>query len=887
MTIVGIVLLGIAFARTALWFLSRENDDEEQTFHNLGRTMDYVLIYPLVAFALSLFVHKIANPVADMIFWILLAVTVASTISAFVGGVFANKFYTWLAENIARWGFAFIILALLAQQQTIAKYFIAETGIVVLGLAFIMAILTILLVIVSFGIGLGNRFNEKVKLDPVLDDYNWLNAARHALILILPLLTYAALLLIGAQWYGEYSISYVSSVSANAQPESLKITALWGGQAGSLLFYGWLLCLFSVLAVVMSWKRHHRLMGWTMIVFAITLAFFTMISTFYENPFERTWMSPHGSSQTVETALFQPEGKVVAYPWRAQSQTSAETYTDFSISDTEAPTFGGAVFLQSISRYDGQGLNSLLRHWGMVIHPPLLYLGFTGFVVPFAFAMASLISGQMEAIWIRTVRSWTLVAWGFLSVGLVLGGRWAYDVLGWGGYWGWDPVENSAFLPWLTGTAFLHSVMIQEKRGMLKGWNMLMIILTYLLVVFGTVATRTGLLSSVHTFAQSPLAVPMGIFLISIMSISLILFLWRGSQGYFAAEHEIEGFFSREGLFLLNNWVFLALAVVVFWGTWIEKFTDLLVSAGVRESVINLGPEWYERFTPPLFLIIFILMGVAPMVAWRRATAKRVGKAIRIPIILTIIAMAVIIVRGINFSDGISYDGHDVAALIGFSIMIFAGLATLVEIYKGISARHRAHGENYVHATWKLFGRDRRRYGGYLIHLGVVILGIGVIDSTLSQQVTNIALYPGQQVTLNDYTLYYDEITFETVGDKTSVTAESRLYKNCEGACTEDNFVRKLEPRRDFFESGSPMSIAGTHSTLEADFYALLTFWEGNRASFRIYYNPLVNFVWLGGVMMLIGSLFTAFPELETKQVRSRQAKQRYTTVHAGASAGD
>ncbi len=887
MTIVGIVLIGIALARSVLWFLAMNNDDDEQTFRKLGHTMDYVLGYPVVAFALSLFVHNIAHPVADMIFWLLLGVTVASTISALIGGLFANNVYTWFAENIAKWGFAFIILALLAQQQTSAKYYIAETGIIVLGLGFVMSILTILLVMVSFGVRANNRFNENVNVESFLDDHNWLLAGRHALVLILPLLTYAALLLIGAQWYGEYSISYVSSVSANAQPENLKITALWGGQAGSLLFYGWLLTLFSVLAVVMTWKRHIRLMGWTMVVFAVTLSFFTMISTFYENPFERTWMSENGSSQTVETALFAPEGKVVAYPWRAQSQTSAETYTDFSTSDTEAPTFGGAVFLQSISRYDGQGLNSLLRHWGMVIHPPLLYLGFTGFVVPFAFAMSSLITGHMEAIWIRTVRSWTLVAWGFLSVGLVLGGRWAYDVLGWGGYWGWDPVENSAFLPWLSGTAFLHSVMIQEKRGMLKGWNMLMIILTYLLVVFGTVATRTGLLSSVHTFAQSPLAVPMGIFLVSIMVISLILFLWRGSKGYFDAEHEIEGVFSREGLFLLNNWVFLALTVVVFWGTWIEKFTDILVSLGVRETVINLGPEWYERFTPPLFLIIFILMGVAPMVAWRRATAKRVGKAIRIPMILTVIIMAVIIISGLNFNDGISYDGYDFAALVGFTIIGFTGLATLVEIYKGIAARHRAHGENYLKATWKLFGRDRRRYGGYLIHLGVVILGIGVIDSTLSQQVTNIALYPGQQVSIHDYTIVYDQLDIETVGDRTSVTAETRLYKNCEGACTEDNFIRNLYPRRDFFESGSPMSIAGTHSTLQADVYALLTFWENDRVSLRVYYNPLVNFVWLGGVMMLLGSLFTAFPEIESKNVRVRQPQKRYTRVSVGASAGD
>lgn len=711
---------------------------------------------------------------------------------------------------------------------------LAEIGIVTTTIAFLASI-------VATGLALYGALNHTKQITI---------SARNLLVGTFLLLTTACLVLIYAQWTGEYSIAYVNNVSSNSQPDILKITALWGSQAGSLLFYSWMLSLFTVAAVLVNWKLQQHLIAWVMVFTAGTLAFFLFLNVFYENPFERTWINP--TTDELEVALFKPEDKVIAYP-------------------LHNPEFDGPAYSHTKTVpnpawvYDGTGLNPLLRHPGMVIHPPMLYLGFTGFVIPFAFAMAALMIGQMDAGWIRSVRRWSLIAWMFLSIGLVLGGRWAYDVLGWGGYWGWDPVENSAFLPWLTGTAFLHSVMIQEKRGMLKGWNMVMIIATYLLVLFGTVATRTGLLSSVHTFAQSPLAVPMGLFLGGSVLGSIILFLWRGNQGYFKSDHEIEGVLSRESMFLLNNWVFFALTIVVFWGTWAEKITDFMVGLGLRSTVINLGRDYYELPTAILFLIIYILMGVAPLVAWRRATASRLGNALRIPLALTSIVVIITLIRGIN-----------VGVTIGIGIISFAGFATLMEIYKGAEARRRTHGEPYPVGIYKLVQRDRRRYGGYIIHLGVVVMGLGILGSTLFQDVTQPTLSPGESAELGPYTMRFDQVSeAQAIDDRFMVVADVTIFRDGKA-------IKTVRPRRDFFASGSPMSIAGVHSTIESDFYVLLTFWEGNDVTFRIYHNPLINFVWWGSYLLVFGTLVAAWPDHEPVRASSRRYVRQPMPVGAG-----
>jgi len=337
----------------------------------------------------------------------------------------------------------------------------------------------------------------------------WVDSARKAMLLTFPLLTLSALSIIYLLATDHYEVEYVASVTSLSMPMYLKITALWGGQAGSLVFWSWLMAAFASAVTLRKWDRDREFLPWVIVVSLVTLSFFLSLNIFVENPFARLWALPSGQ---IEKYMFQPAGGQLFYP------------------------------------QDGQGLNPLLRHPGMIIHPPMLYLGFVSFVIPYAFAIAALVTGRTDDRWIRLTRRWTLWAWMFLSLGLVLGGRWAYDVLGWGGYWGWDPVEIAAFMPWLTGTAFLHSVMIQEKRGMLKQWNMVLIILTYDLVIFGTFLTRSGVLSSVHAFAQSAIG-PLFFGFIGLtlaVSLGLVMTRWNTLRG----EAEMKSLLSREALFL-------------------------------------------------------------------------------------------------------------------------------------------------------------------------------------------------------------------------------------------------------------------------------------------------------------------------------------------------
>ena len=715
---------------------------------------------------------------------------------------------------------------------------VAELGIIALFLAFVVSGLGTLLALVG----------------AITHNFKFVVSGRNALLATLPLLGLVTGLIIYAQWTGIYEIAYVASVSQDTQPDSLKITALWGGQAGSLVLWTLMLSLFLAASLLLNWKSERRLIPWVMVIAGVTLTFFLVLNTFYENPFKRTWALPDGS---VHTSLFAPDDAIPAYPF--QSELAGSFYHTEKVD-----FFPGAPD----ARYDGRGLNPLLRHPGMIIHPPLLYLGFTGFMIPFAFAIAALLRNDVDGGWIRATRRWSLIAWMFLSMGLILGGRWAYDVLGWGGYWGWDPVENSSFLPWLTGTAFLHSVMIQERRGMLKGWNMVMIILTYLLVIFGTVATRTGLLSSVHSFAQSPLAVPMGIFLAGMVVLVTALFIVRESQGTFKNDHSLESLFSRESLFLFNNWIFLALTGVVFWGTWAELITGFLEDFGLMADTISLGREYYERIVPWLFLGLFILMGVAPLAAWRKASAKRLGAAMRVPVAMTAVLIIILAVLG-----------YDPLVNVSISLVAFAGFATLMEIYKGVAARHNAHRENYLTATLRLFVRNRRRYGGYTIHLGVVIIGLGIIGSTLFQETSRTTLSPGESLDIGDYQMRYDEaFEAQAVDDRSMFIASVTLFKD-------GKQVDVLRPRRDIFEGqGTPMSIAGVHSTLENDVYVLLTFWEGNRMTFLVYRNPLIALVWWGGLLFVIGTAIAVWPQPETVPAARRQ---RVSMLARPAAAGD
>jgi cytochrome c-type biogenesis protein CcmF len=478
----------------------------------------------------------------------------------------------------------------------------------------------------------------------------------------------------------------------------------------------------------------------------------------------------------------------------------------------------------------------------MIIHPPMLYLGFVGFVIPYAFAMAALITRRTDAEWIRTTRRWTLVGWLFLSLGLLLGGRWAYDVLGWGGYWGWDPVENAAFLPWLTATAFLHSVMIQEKRGMLKKWNLVLIILTYALVIFGTFLTRSGVLSSVHAFAQSAIGPAFFTFigLTFFGSLALLFREWDHLRG----EHQLDSLLSREAAFMLNNLLFLGITASVFWGTVFPMISEL-----VTGQKISVGPPFYNRVTGPQFAALVLLMGVAPLVAWRKASARQLGRLMLIPTLGAIGLTLGLLVFGIR----------NAGALLGFAIVAFSALTTLIEFWRGTQARMRSVGENALVALMHLAARNRRRYGGYIIHLGVVFMALGIIGSNFFQQETQARLRLGEQLTLGGYVMTYDGLD-EFFADDARHVARATITVYRDG-----QQVAELHPRRDFYlDSEQPMTIPGVRSSVEDDFYVLLVDWEtiaADGATFKVYLNPLVNWLWAGGLIFILGMLVAAWPD--------------------------
>jgi len=651
-------------------------------------------------------------------------------------------------------------------------------------------------------------------------------SGRNAALLNFVFVTIAIAALQLALMTEQYQIKYVWSVTNPEMPTFYRFTSLWGSQAGSLLFWSFLMSLFSAVAIKLNWKTFRRLMPYAIAYMMVVLVFFIGISLIYENPFERWWIMPDSAGGEVVSAVFAPEGATAP-----DSSRLADT---------------------------AKGLNPLLRHFGMAIHPPMLYLGFVGFVIPFAFAMSALASGELSTNWIKASRRWALVAWLFLSLGLLLGGRWAYDVLGWGGYWGWDPVENAAFLPWIVGTAFLHSVMIQEKRGMLKVWNMFLIIGTFSAVIFGTFATRSGLIESVHSFARSEIGFPMFFFWFIITLVSVAMILYRRGQGMLDDEHHFKNLLSREALFVLNNMIFMALFVTIFWGS----FGAPIISELFLDTNITLGTDYFNTVTPPLFLALYILMGVAPLSAWGVTSLSRLGKSMVIPIGLTLVSLFAFILN--NMSSPM--------LLIGYGVVLLAGWVALYETYRGVRARTKAHGENFVLALWKISTRNPRRYGGYLIHFGVTVIGIGVIGSTLFQAETQQTLSVGEKLQIGGYEMVYDRF------DGGQISQDERVMDIANVSVWRDGQqLASLRPRRDFFpgaEGLNTMTIAGSHSTIENDFYVLLVDWEEineNRATFKVYINPLINLVWWGGLILILGTIIATLPkDVMTKQTRRR-----------------
>jgi len=652
---------------------------------------------------------------------------------------------------------------------------------------------------------------------------DWVESARLAMLLTFPLISLVALVLIFLLVTGHYEVAFVYNVTSKAMPVYLKITALWGGQAGSLIFWSWLMSAFASAVTLRRWNRDREFLPWVIVVALTTLVFFLGMSLFVENPFERFWFSP--STGEIQ-AMFPPANATLIQPG------------------------------------DGRGLNPLLRHPGMIIHPPMLYLGFVSFVIPFAFAIAALVTGRSDDRWIRLTRRWTLVAWLFLSLGLVLGARWAYDVLGWGGYWGWDPVEIAAFMPWLTGTAFLHSVMIQEKRGMFKRWNMVLVILTYSLVIFGTFLTRSGVLSSVHAFAQSAVG-PLFFGFIGITFVaSLALLLWRWNE--LSSEGQMNSLLSRESLFLVNNLLFMGILAVCFWGVIFPLISELFTG-----QKVTVGPPFYERATGPQFAALLLLMGIAPLSAWGHSTYKTLGKALWKPVLVSLFGLAAAFALGVR----------SWAALLGFWLVWLVAAVTLYDYGRSIWARHKARNENLALAFWRLIGRNRRRYGGYMIHLGVILMALGVIGIELFQTETQGTIRPGESLNLNGYTVTFRDLAeFDTPDGRNVARAVVDVSRN-------GRALGELHPRRDYYyEAQQPMTIPGVRSTMEDDLYVLLVDWQpisANGATFKIYHNPLVNWLWLGGLVFILGTLIAAWPDQDQDLARARIAVKDTATSQA------
>ena len=642
----------------------------------------------------------------------------------------------------------------------------------------------------------------------------YVESARRAAILVMPLLTLSALTIIYSNLVGNYGLEYTYRVSNSSMPTFLRITSLWGGQNGSILFWNWLMSLYIFFVFLRPWKNNRDLLPWVIAVSLGTQAFFILLTIFFANPFARLFIDMAGNMTAG---------------------------------------FSGGPGLQAFAPSDGQGLNPLLRHPGMIIHPPMLYLGFVGLVIPFAYAMAALIAKNKTNSWIIAMRRPTLIAWLFLSLGLLLGARWAYDVLGWGGYWGWDPVENSALLPWLTVTAFLHSVIIQEKRGMFKVWNMILILLSFCLMVLGTFVTRTGVISSVHSFARSSLGYPFLAFTALTLIGSAILIGLRWNM--LKSDNKLESFLSREAMFLLNNAVFMTLTFTVFVGTYFSMFSELLTG-----EKLTVGPPVYNQLIGPQVAALVLLMGLGPLVAWHKSSPNTLGKMMWKPAVFAVVVMVLLFITGVNLPF----------VLVGFGLVAFTLFITLDEYWRGMRARRKLSGENYWQSFTHLIARNRRRYGGYMIHLGVLVMGIGVIGSLNYQSETQRSLAPGGQMSVGAYTITYERaLTCDPTG---------RLSAECETWYTDRGrdvaviagymLVQKgneppvrVTPYREIFLNGTgELTPPGIMTTIGEDLYLLYLGEQSGFGTIKAYINPLIQFLWFGGVILVIGTLVAMWP---------------------------
>jgi cytochrome c-type biogenesis protein CcmF len=613
------------------------------------------------------------------------------------------------------------------------------------------------------------------------------------------LAAFASALIIYAFVAGDYSIQYVQKTSDAAMPLFYKITSFWGGLDGSMLFWVLLHTLFASLALHANRDRHRELVPHAAAVLSVITAFFAGLLLFIKDP--------------------------------------------FSLYLLEVPS-------------QGKGLNPLLQNLYMIIHPPSLYLGYVSLAVPYAFGMAALITGQVDAAWQRSVRRWTLFSWMFLTFGLILGGLWAYEELGWGGYWAWDPVENAGLLPWFTVTAFLHSIMIQERRGMMKVWNVSLVIVSFLLTIVGTFMTRSGVVQSVHAFGADPvLAWTFGAFMLAIVLFSFGLVIWR--LPLLRSRGELESVLSREFAFLVNNWLFLVAAIFVLgatmWPTFTEwrmilaeRYPDWLAWQDPGERV-TIGAPFFNRYMRPLGLSLLLLTGVGPLLAWRKTSQVNLVKQFLGPLIAGVVTVVALLVVGLGSPWGLAC----------FGLCAFTFWTIVQEFYRGVALRRRQRPQSVLDALIGLVLRARRRYGGYIVHLGIVLMFLGFAGQGYKLE-ENMKMNPGQTGNIGDFTIRHDSLAVTSDEQKQMITGHVTVLRDGQE-------IAQLTPARWFFakHEDQPTTEVAIRRAAGEDLYLVLAAYEvqSQNATYAVTVNPLVNWIWLGFGVLAFGTGLAMLPE--------------------------
>lgn len=622
-------------------------------------------------------------------------------------------------------------------------------------------------------------------------DARYAETARRSLIANCFVLTICSGILVTAFLLDRFDIQYVAYNSQRSMPTFYKFSAFWGSLDGSMLLWAWLVAVFGAAAAIRHRRSDPELLPLVAAALSSVLLFFVTVILATTNPFV----------PLVDAA--------------------------------------GVPFTPR----DGLGLNPLLQNPAMVLHPPTLYLGFTGFTIPFAFAIAALVTGRLDDEWMRSVRRWTIIAWAFLTVGNVLGSNWAYMELGWGGYWGWDPVENSSLMPWFTGTAFLHSVMLQEKRNMFRIWNVLLIMMTYWLTIFGTFLTRSGVVSSVHAFANGTVGPLFLGYLAVVVTIGLALLYWRWPL--LATSPKLKSPISREGAFVFNNFILMGLLFATFWGTVFPVLNELFTG-----QKITVGAPFFNRINAPLAIALLVLLSFGPVIAWGQASWQNFRRSMMQPFVLGLVTGAALLVAGIR----------EPYAIFIYVFVVTAAAAMGIEVWRGVASRHRRLNEGWLLALQRLVGRNRRRYGGYIVHLGVLLAFIGISGSFFDEE-TQLSLKPGESAEFAGYQLQLKSIEAYHQPNYESQAAIFDVTRS-DGK----SLLMWPEKRQYLDQRGETATEVAIWSTLFHDLYLIfLSEDEVTGAGiFRFHLNPLVMWVWIGCIVMVLGVTVSIGKKRET-----------------------